>query len=278
MNTSPFVNDKNNFLKKYFPKIADSLTQKIGASPFFNVSVANVTLFWDLCTAEYSIMKIKNQFCSLFTREDFENIELYHDIGAYFSKGYGWDLSYQIACPLASNVFDVMERKMNGTDYTKAFLRFGHAETILPFIARLGLFKDNFSLHWDADRKLLDSRLWRTSHISTFSSNVAFILYECDEDFKVELLLNEGQITFEKCNNLTFCPYEQFRNMFNFIDEQCHFNTLCGIHEGCTQQNISYEKEMIVLSTIFASSIISIILGIMLYLKCSHTYYKVTTL
>ena len=72
----------------------------------------------------------------------------------------------------------------------KILLRFGHAENIYPLITSLGLFKDaehlnanNFEKH--ANRK------FRSGSLNPFSSNVAFVINKCTNDYKISLFVNE---------------------------------------------------------------------------------------
>jgi len=268
-----YTHDKKKFSEKHFPKIAESITKKLNASGHVVVTWKNVTILWSLCAYDYIINQERNKFCSLFSKEDFELIETYYDISSYFDKGYGWDLSYEIACPLVADIVDIMEKKISGSDkITKAYLRFAHAETILPLIARLGLYNDSFKLNWDTDISKLNGRKWRTSELSTFSANLAFVLYHCENnEYKVEVMLNEGQVKFDGCSDI-FCPFDQFKNLFPFI-KQCNFDSICGI-QGCITNNGNqlFEREIVVLSVIFVIFIVSLLFGLVSYFKCSGKY------
>ncbi len=57
---------------------------------------------------------------------------------------------------------------------------FTHSGTILKFLAFLNLYRDLQPLTSDNFDRLKDSRLWRTSQIDAFGSNVAFVLKSCD--------------------------------------------------------------------------------------------------
>lgn len=56
---------------------------------------------------------------------------------------------------------------------------FTHSGTILKLLALLGVAKDTHPLMHDSFKlHQEDKRLWRTSIIDTFASNIAFILYK----------------------------------------------------------------------------------------------------
>jgi len=277
------IKEKKDFIKSHFPKVAQKITKMIGADPHFILSEDNVTLMMELCASEFNINGTKDHFCAFFEREDFELIELFHDISAYYKMGYGWDLSYEIACPLASDIMNLMDKKINGTDQTKAYLRFAHAETVVPLITRLGLFKDPFHISWNTDEATLKTRKWRTSIMATYAANLAFTLYQCPSDYLVEVQLNEGQVAFEKCNNQVFCPLSQFKSMFNFIN-QCDFHTICETDKALKiqqQQNLNNKAEnqggelLLFLGVGFGSSFVTAIVGIAIYYSWRRNYVEI---
>ncbi len=73
-------------------------------------------------------------------------------------------------------------------------LRFCHAENILPLVASLRIFKDVDVLKAD-NYENQTMRLFKTSVIAPFSSNIAFVLFKCSGDsnktYKVQTLINE---------------------------------------------------------------------------------------
>jgi multiple inositol-polyphosphate phosphatase/2,3-bisphosphoglycerate 3-phosphatase len=274
MNDTEHVEDKVKFADKYFPSIAERVTAMIGAAPNFVITRENITSIYDLCSFEYVIYNITSQFCSLFAREDFEIFELYYDIGSYHIKGYGWDLSYQIASPLVKDIVDKFNAKINGSDkYTKAFLRFGHAETILPLLSLLGLYKDDFPLKWDTDLNTLRTRKWRMSDISSFSSNVVVILHNCSDGYKVETQHNEGQVILEGCDGQVFCPYDLFLKKVDFINN-FDFDKVCDTTSPkCVGTEFTPTLEITALIGLFIICVLSIITGTIVYLKQNRNPY-----
>jgi len=228
-----YKEDKSKWEKTVFPDIAKRLSNQIAGNDDF-VTEKEVGTYFDLCGFEFAIQNERGKFCSLFTKEDFLISEISADLGATYSKGYGWDFSYKMACPLLEDIVDRFKFVVNGTDtITSAYLRFAHAETVLPLLCILGLYKDDFELHWDTDRKLLDNRKYRTSHICPFSANVVFILHKCGSKHLVEVLHNEGQVKFEKCGNKAFCPFEEFVAMFADVLPCPNFEEMCH-RDACT--------------------------------------------
>jgi multiple inositol-polyphosphate phosphatase/2,3-bisphosphoglycerate 3-phosphatase len=62
-----------------------------------------------------------------------------------------------------------------------ANIRFGHAETIMPFVTLLGLFRDDAGLYANATLAEMRRRKFRASHIAPYSANAYLVLYACDE-------------------------------------------------------------------------------------------------
>ena len=73
------------------------------------------------------------------------------------------------------NIFAFFQTKSG----ERGIFYFTHSGTILKFLAFLGLYRDKEALTSDNYDRLKDDRLWRTSRIDAFGSNVAFVLKRC---------------------------------------------------------------------------------------------------
>jgi len=122
--------------------------------------------------------------------------------------------------------------------HKKGVFYFGHTETIIPVLSLLGLFRDaeplradNFASH--------STRQFRTSRIAPFSSNLVFVLYECQADadsnerladeerYVVEFLFKERPLVIPVCGR-TSCPYAAVRRHYAAILDRCHFEEMCA--------------------------------------------------
>jgi multiple inositol-polyphosphate phosphatase / 2,3-bisphosphoglycerate 3-phosphatase len=149
---------------------------------------------WRACAFEASIHGDISRFCSLFTNETALDFEFADDLHTYYTKGWGTKLSYEIACPLLKTIFDGLQNSWTakGDDLQPAaVMRFAHAETILPFTALLGVYRDATPLLASWTQEQRQSRQWRTSVISPFAGNYAFVLLNCSGRAMVELRHNE---------------------------------------------------------------------------------------
>lgn len=115
------------------------------------------------------------------TRETFEVLEYLGDLKHYYKTGYGFSINYRQATPLLKDMVAVLkELKANQKSDPKATIYFGHAETIVPLIALLGLFEGP---PLTADGFILSKhRAFRTSKIAPFAANIGFLVYRKKED------------------------------------------------------------------------------------------------
>lgn len=114
--------------------------------------------------------------------------------------------------------------------YTTGVFRFGHAETILPLYAILGLYKDEQPLL--ADNYLQQKkRKFLSSLICPFSANIGFVIYDCQSDsqvedrFAVSVLVNEVPIHLPGCEEI-LCPLSKFQQLYSHISS-CNFSDIC---------------------------------------------------
>lgn len=120
----------------------------------------------------------------------------------------------------------------------KATFRFAHAETLVPFIAFLGLMNDSQPLRHDNYVEMADRRFYG-SRITPFSANAVCVLYDCGtsvedgEQFRVRLLLNEDPVVPPFCrkpDSFGMCPFSEFVN--HFVDKVGgkNFTEICDLH------------------------------------------------
>jgi multiple inositol-polyphosphate phosphatase / 2,3-bisphosphoglycerate 3-phosphatase len=138
----------------------------------------------------------------MFSEENVNIFEYAGDLSKYYQYGYGTPITFQMAVPLLKDFFEKMELVVNLTfANTFGVMRFAHAETVLPFSALLGIFSEDPVLSWDSPQNIIQNRVYRTSVISPFAANIAFLLYNCSSssnlnDYRVKLLHNEMEILF----------------------------------------------------------------------------------
>eukprot|EP00246_Nothoceros_aenigmaticus_P015565 TRINITY_DN653_c0_g1_i5.p1 TRINITY_DN653_c0_g1~~TRINITY_DN653_c0_g1_i5.p1 ORF type:complete len:486 (+),score=49.67 TRINITY_DN653_c0_g1_i5:1-1458(+) len=213
-----------------YAHVATSLSAHLHLNLTGNV----ISALWLLCKQEAAVLDKTNQACSLFTSEQVELLEWGDDMEMYHLKGYGAAVNYHMATNLLSDILQSMQSVITASGgsegvWERARLRFAHAETLIPFICLLGLFKDKKDVEFQYNDLLrVDplevprQRVWKGSKISPFGANIALVLYKCaagfampghakniSQNFLVQVLHNEQAVIVPGCGSV-FCPFNVF--------------------------------------------------------------------
>uniref|UniRef100_UPI00358F0F64 multiple inositol polyphosphate phosphatase 1 n=1 Tax=Myxine glutinosa TaxID=7769 RepID=UPI00358F0F64 len=169
---------------------------------------------YQLCALELSENGTKSPWCDLFNNEGFEVMEYLGDLKHYWLQGPSYPRSARSSCSLLQAIFShfdsaIQESKREQPRSASAVLYFGHAETLIPLLSLLGLFRsqsDLMAANFTSRRR----RLFRTSSFCPYSANLLLVLYGCGgshPQHRLQLLLNEKPIPFPPCHDATACPY-----------------------------------------------------------------------
>ncbi|KAM9955958.1 hypothetical protein ACTFIW_002166 [Dictyostelium discoideum] len=114
-----------------------------------------------------------------------------------------------------------------------SILRFGHAETIIPFISLLGLYKDEQKLFANSSTEQIENRKFRTSVVSPYASNIAMFLFDCgsSDGFKILVQHNELPVLVPGCDEI-YCDYQQFKSIFKQGIDNFKWNSYCNINNN----------------------------------------------
>lgn len=107
----------------------------------------------------------------------------------------------------------------------KVYLRVGHSRSILPLLARLGMFRDTEPL-LAHNYKHHRHRQWRLGTINPFSSNILFSLHSCAGKFYMQTFLNERPIILPACHSF-LCPLETLVKAWKPFTVSCSLQALC---------------------------------------------------
>ncbi|CAH8541300.1 unnamed protein product [Schistosoma turkestanicum] len=195
------------------------------------------TIFW-ACAYEVAAMNDYDSlspWCNLLSPNDYPVWEYLADLKHYWRKSYGYELNYKQSCPLLSEIvqqisnvamdFQKGNYNQNNPTLHRGSFWFGHAETILPVVAALGIFNDSVGhskLHkltadnFDERLKMIHNpdvpspTMFRTSYIAPFAGNVAFLLFYCPDletsdnldKFRVQILINERTVAWPLASSI----------------------------------------------------------------------------
>ncbi|XP_077115014.1 multiple inositol polyphosphate phosphatase 1 [Ranitomeya variabilis] len=202
-----------------------------------NADLIQVAFF--TCSFELAINNVVNSpWCRLFDEEDAKILEYLNDLKQYWKRGYGYDINSRSSCHLFQHIFQhldnaVSESKRSQQISTPVVMQFGHAETLLPLLALMGLFKDEKPLMADNFSTHLEQR-FRSGRIVPYASNLVFVLYHCDftenprEEYQVQMLLNESLLPFPHSQE-SVCVFEDLKKQYSHLLNRCHVKDECQL-------------------------------------------------
>ncbi|KAM8924852.1 multiple inositol polyphosphate phosphatase 1 [Pelodytes ibericus] len=205
-----------------------------------NADLIQVAFF--TCSFELAIKNTVNSpWCKLFDEEDGKVLEYLNDLKQYWKRGYGFDINSRSSCNLFQHIFQHLDSAVNESKRlqqisTPVVMQFGHAETLLPLLALMGLFKDEKPLLADSFT-LQGERKFRSGHIVPYASNLVLVLYHCDlaettqEEYQVQMLLNENLLPFPHSHQ-SVCHYDDLKKQYSHLIDHCHFKEECEIMRG----------------------------------------------
>jgi len=210
----------------WLPIIQKKVSEKLGG--IWNVSASEVKTMYTLCATDL-VFELPSKWCDLFDEDDMLNWEFGEDLSQYWTKSYGDQLAYNISCRLLNEVIDIIKANSKGETNAIVKTRFAHAETIMPLATILGLFKppEDQPMVWNMSAAQRESRIWRSSTISPFAANIAFLLFNCEGNWMVKVLHNEVPVLVPGCNDI-MCPLPTFEATFSkYVN--CSWDSWCGV-------------------------------------------------
>jgi multiple inositol-polyphosphate phosphatase / 2,3-bisphosphoglycerate 3-phosphatase len=123
------------YMRKITPGIAKRISRILG----LKIKADLIQPIWRVCKAELSTYN-ESDFCSLFEEDEVLGLELGDDIEAYWEKGPGNAINYEMMCPLIQDILHSITQSIEERDHRHLDLRFAHAETIIPLITILVYF------------------------------------------------------------------------------------------------------------------------------------------
>ncbi|XP_062586200.1 multiple inositol polyphosphate phosphatase 1-like [Saccostrea cucullata] len=229
---------------KYGPEVADiakKLSVVLGLPEEAGVTPDDLNTIHQLCAFEEALTESGSQWCQFLNEENLEVIQYMNDLKQYWKKMYGHDISSAMSCPLVSSIFTALDKVIQANnadeDFEAAVFGFGHAETLAPLYAALGLFKDDPQLKADNFKIHQNNRQFRASKVLPFSGNFAVALFQCDSvdeqdvmnddsEYVVKFYVNEKPVNIPACGKKV-CPYDQVRDYYKGQVDKCEFHKMC---------------------------------------------------
>jgi len=262
--------EESKWNNQYFPAISQAVSKRLGLSDVWDPTVKGMGNIFSACAYELSIENKTEGWCSLLDKDEILNWEYSQDLSNYWVKSYGNEINYKISSILLQDMMLTFDQFADNNKSSPApgttMLRFAHAETIIPFISLLGLYKDNFTLTANLTKDLIETRKFRTSIISPYASNVGFFLFDCgDEGFKLRVEHNEMPVLIPGCDNV-LCNYTQFRESFKDVLE-FDWNSYCSVPTDPSTNGSTAKKDKIFMSVFIPTAfVIGTMIGVVVIL------------
>ncbi|XP_029986210.1 multiple inositol polyphosphate phosphatase 1-like isoform X1 [Sphaeramia orbicularis] len=183
-----------------------------------------------LCSYELSIKSVHSPWCFLFDEDDAKVLEYQSDLKQYWKRSHGHVITGLSSCPLFHHVFRTLDkagRPRRSTDALPepASILIGHAETLLPLLSLLGLYKDK-TPPTAANYNSQHGRSFRTSRIVPYAANLLLVLYDCQRGPRLQMLINESPVRFPGLKE--DAPlYREVRATYRHLLDGCDFYREC---------------------------------------------------
>ncbi|CAG8491717.1 24437_t:CDS:2, partial [Gigaspora rosea] len=226
INNNPTYNQQNyTYGNNTLKPIADRMTNDYGINPPLNPYL--VPYIYDACQFWILHFNRTDTWCSLLSEDDIIKASYYWDMTNYYQYSYGNSLNQQTGCVYFTQLVNSVESALNGSSIMLADLKNGHAHTILPILATLGVAKNSYPLTANLTLDQIKQLNYTGGKTVYWSSTFYFEIYTCPSGPpKVRFVMNSQPIIIPGCDD-EFCNWSTFKKILgNKIG--CNFNQLCN--------------------------------------------------
>ncbi|KAI2654318.1 Multiple inositol polyphosphate phosphatase 1 [Labeo rohita] len=207
-------------MKRVTEKMADRLEV-----PYASITDDSVEGAFFLCAYEFTIRALNSPWCQLFDEVDAQ----------YWKRSYGHDINSKSSCILFHDLFHRLDQAVaqinfNGTVSEAVTVQVGHAETLLPLLTLLEMFKDDTPLS-STNFANQQNRIFRSGNIVPYTANLLVVLYQCPEGIRMGVRLNEKSLTLPGLTE-PVPLYEDVKNRYRALLEGCDQETVCKMNNS----------------------------------------------
>lgn len=173
-----------------------------------------------MCRYEQSWQLTKSSpWCSLFTHNHHKILEYYEDLKYYHKAGYAYPENEMLMCEAMQD----MLQNLKSTKGHKVTSYFSHSTALNVFLLGLDWRRDKIALTAD-NFKEQENRLWKSSQMGPFATNIAVVKYSCNNDKIDRVRFFENEIPFipDWCDVNGICSLDDILHKYNrFLDVDC---------------------------------------------------------
>ncbi|XP_077407529.1 multiple inositol polyphosphate phosphatase 1b [Vanacampus margaritifer] len=219
---------------KHGPEM-ESLRKKVAGKlglPLHDLTPDLLEAAFFLCSYELAIKSLHSPWCFLFESHDAEVLEYKCDLKLFWKRAHGHAINLLASCPLFHHVFRTLDkagwpRRATDAPPDPASILIGHAETLLPFLGLLGLYKDETPPTADNYHEQ-HGRSFRSSLLVPYAANVLLVLLDCARGPRLQLLVNEAPVRFPGMPDEDAPLYRDVRTAYRHLLDGCDYVEACG--------------------------------------------------
>ncbi|KAF0289494.1 Multiple inositol polyphosphate phosphatase 1 [Amphibalanus amphitrite] len=202
----------------------DHVSRRLGFTS--NMSYADVRLIYDICRYDKTLHPDRvSAWCAAFSEQDLKVMEFDMDLEYYWVDSYGYELNYRQACPQVKDFITKFNAVRSSPERQPlANMYFSHLGGVLKFITLLGVFNDTRPL---TSADFGTSHAFRSSLASAFATNVALVLFECSDGYRVATYVQEHPTELPGCGSL-LCPLDELAQRYRSAVESCDLEGMCA--------------------------------------------------
>lgn len=179
-------------------------------------------------------MRTNNIYCLLFLYDSFllllNGIQLHSIYPNIFYQNTGGQGVLAFPCLILYYCLCSLSLSFNGTVSEAVTVQVGHAETLLPLLTLLEMFKDDTPLS-STNFANQQNRIFRSGNIVPYTANLLVVLYQCPEGIRMGVRLNEKSLTLPGLTE-PVPLYEDVKNRYRALLEGCDQETVCKMNNS----------------------------------------------
>ncbi|KAI8145974.1 histidine phosphatase superfamily, partial [Fennellomyces sp. T-0311] len=190
----------------YQVKAHTATAQRLSKDLGITLTPDDVDAIYTGCCFDVAHQHRVDGFCTLLNHQEILHAEYREDLSYFYEYSFGGNpLNSQVACALAQGIMEHIEK-----NDVRLVLKFGHTQTVMFLQTFLGVYDNKDVLTANSSQSVIDNRVFRTSNIATFASNVGFQILRKNGKRFVRVLVSEVPVVVPGCHQ-EICPLETLK-------------------------------------------------------------------